>query len=109
LIERRELIAAIAAAIGTHSLAGLSGKGLEGLWRDGRAGAISRFLGPFCVNACLIARGLQFTDAILQQWIGAIGDAVLDGVVEPLEFEIRLGRAPGVEDTTPQLPRLRLS
>jgi hypothetical protein len=63
--ERAEVIAAVAAAIGQHALAGCPGKGLESLWRDGRAGAINRVLGPLCVKAGLIARGLQFSDAVL--------------------------------------------
>src|SRR6267143_2633061 len=90
--ERAKVIAAVATAIGSHPLAGCPGKGLEGLWRDGRAGAINRFLGPLCVKAGLIARGHQFTDAVLQQGIGEIGDAVLDGVVKPLEFGVCLSR-----------------
>jgi hypothetical protein len=48
----------------------------------GRAGAINRVLGPLGVNAGLVARRLQFTDAILQHGVRGIGDAVLDGIVE---------------------------
>lgn len=59
----------------------------------GRTSAIDRFLGPLCVEAGLIARGLQFTDAVLQQGIGEIGNVILDGVIEPLEFGICLGLA----------------
>src|SRR5258706_88360 len=58
----------------------------------GRAGAINRFLGPLCVKAGLIARGHQFTDAVVQQGIGEIGDAVLDGVVKLLELGVCLSR-----------------
>jgi len=54
--------------------------------------ALNRFLGSLCVKAGPIARGLQFTDAVFQQGIGEIGDTVLDGVLEPLEFGIGLGR-----------------
>jgi hypothetical protein len=35
-----------------------------------RAGAINRVLDPLSVNAGLVERGLQFTDAVLQQRIG---------------------------------------
>ncbi|WP_366145826.1 hypothetical protein [Bradyrhizobium sp.] len=90
--ECAEIVAAVAAAVGPHPLAGCPGKGLEGLWRDGRAAAINRLLGPLCVKACLISRGLQFSDAVLQHRIRQIGDAVLDGVVQPLEFGVCLRR-----------------
>jgi hypothetical protein len=40
----------------------------------------------------LVPDGLQFGDAVLQQQVGEIGDTILDGVVEPLELAIRLGR-----------------
>ena len=90
--ERAEVIAAVASALGPHALAGCPGKRLEGLWRDGRAGAINRVLGPLCVKAGLIARRLELTDAVLQHGVREIGDTVLDGVVEPLEFGVRLAR-----------------
>ena len=54
----------------------------------GRAGAINRVLGPLCVKAVLVARGLRFSDAILQHGVGEIGDTVLDRIVEPLEFGV---------------------
>jgi hypothetical protein len=43
----------------------------------------------------LVARGLQFTDAVFQRRVGQIGDAILDRVVAALEFGFRLGRALG--------------
>lgn len=43
-------------------------------------------------KAGLVARGLQFTDAVLQHGVGEIGDAILDGVLQPLEFGVCLGR-----------------
>jgi len=90
--ERAKVIAAVAASLGPHPLAGRPGKGLERLWCDSRSGAFDRILGPLCVKAGLVARGLQFADAILQHGIGEIGDTVLDGIIEPLEFGICLGR-----------------
>src|SRR6266699_978395 len=51
--ERAEVVAAVAAAIDPQALAGRPGKRLEGLWCDGRAGAINRVLGPLCVKAGL--------------------------------------------------------
>jgi hypothetical protein len=53
--ERAEVVAAVASALGPHPLAGGPGKRLKGLWRDGRAGAINRVLGPVCVKAGLVA------------------------------------------------------
>ena len=57
-----------------------------------RPGPFNRVLGPLCVKAGLIACSLQFTDAVLQHGVGQIYDAILDGIVEPLEFGVRLGR-----------------
>ena len=86
------MIAAVAAVLGPHALAGRLGKRLESLRCDARPGAINRFLGPLCVKPGLISRGLQFTNAVLQHGIGQIGDAILDGVIESLELGVRLGR-----------------
>ena len=85
--------AAIAAALGPHPLAGVPGKRLEGLRCDGRAAAFDRVLGSLCVRAGLVANGLEFRNSVLQHWIGEIGNAVLDCVVEALELGIGLGRA----------------
>jgi hypothetical protein len=54
--ERAEVIAAVAAALGPHALAGGPGKRLESLRCDGGAGPVNRVLGPLCVKAGLIAR-----------------------------------------------------
>src|SRR5438128_9827506 len=43
--------------------------------------------------AGLVADGLEFGDAIFEHWVGEIGDAVLDSVIEPLEFGGCFGRA----------------
>jgi hypothetical protein len=87
------MIAAVTAVLGSHALAGGPGKRLESLRCDCRPGAITRALGPLCIKAGLVARGLQLTDAVLQQWVGQISDAILDGVVESLEFGVGLGRS----------------
>jgi hypothetical protein len=60
---------------------------------DRRSAAFHRILGPLSVKAGLVARGLQFTGAVLQHGIGQIGNTILDGVVEPLEFGVCFGRA----------------
>ncbi len=86
------MIEAAAAAIGPHSLAGCPGKRLESLRCDNWSGPFDRILAPLCVKAGLIARGLQFSDAVLQHGIRQIGDTVLDGVVQPLKFAICFGR-----------------
>ncbi|QQO37139.1 hypothetical protein JJC00_16935 [Bradyrhizobium diazoefficiens] len=86
------MIAAVAAVLGSHALAGFPGERFESLRCNARPGAINRVLGPLRVKAGLVARGLQFTDAVLQHGIGQISDAILDGIVQPLEFGICLGR-----------------
>ena len=91
--ERAKVIAAVAAAIAPHALAGGPGKCLESLRCDRRSATFNRILGPLSVKAGLVARGLQFSDAVLQHGIGEIGDAVPDRIVEPLEFW-RLPRPP---------------
>src|SRR5258706_2456618 len=91
--ERAQVIAAVAAAIGAHALAGCSGKCLESLRCDSRSGPFDRILGRLRVQAGLIARGLQFTDTVLQQGVGEISDAIFDRIVEPPEFGVCLGRA----------------
>jgi hypothetical protein len=75
------VLASVAAAIDPHALARCPGKRFESLLRDRRSGPFNRVLGPLCVKADLIARGLQFTDAVLQHGGGQIGDAILDRVV----------------------------
>ena len=47
------MIAAVAAVVGPHSLAGCPGKRSESLRHDGRPGPINRILGPLCVKASL--------------------------------------------------------
>ena len=91
--ERAKMIAAVAAVLGPHALAGRPGKRLESLRCDARPGPINRLLGPLSVKPGLISRGLQFTNAVLQHGVGQIGDAILDGVIESLEFGVCLGRA----------------
>ena len=86
------MIAAITAGLSPHALAGLPGEGLQGLRCDSRSRAIDRFLGALCVSAGLIADGLELGNAVLQHWVGEIGNAVLDGVVEPLELGFCFGR-----------------
>jgi hypothetical protein len=87
------VIAAVAAVLGPHALASCPGKRLESLRCDARPGAINRLLSPLSVKPGLISRGLQFTNAVLQHGVGQISDAILDGVIESLEFGICLGRA----------------
>jgi hypothetical protein len=76
--ERAEVIAAVATAIGPHTLARRPGKRLERFRCDRRSGAFNRILGSLRVKAGLVARGLQFTDPVLQHGVGQIGDAILD-------------------------------
>ena len=64
--ERAEVIAAVAAVLGSHALAGCPGKRLERFRCDRRSAPFDRILGPLCVQAGLVARGLQLSDAVLQ-------------------------------------------
>src|ERR1700681_4271864 len=50
LSERAEVIAAVAAAVGPHPLAGRPGKRLESLWCECRSGAFYRILSPLSVK-----------------------------------------------------------
>jgi hypothetical protein len=78
----RWVIAAIAAALGPHPLAGRSGKQLYRLRCDGRTLSIYRALGPLSVGMGLIADGFQLGDAVLQRQVREIGHAIFNGVVE---------------------------
>lgn len=49
-----------------------------------------RALGPLSIGSGLIADRFQFGIAILQHQVEEIGDAVLNGVVEPLELGVCL-------------------
>jgi hypothetical protein len=86
------VITVVAAALGPHALARRPGACLEGLRCDARRESFQRSLGPLCVSAGLIADSLQLRNAALQHRVGEIGNAVLDGVVEPLELGVDLGR-----------------
>ena len=90
--QRTHDVLTAAAVVGPHSLAGCPGKRSESLRHDGRPGPINRILGPLCVKAGLVACCFEFGDTVLQLGIREIGNAILDGVVEPPEFGIRLGR-----------------
>jgi hypothetical protein len=91
--ERAKVIAAVAAGLGAHAPAGLPGKRLERLRCNARALPFYRALGPLSVSVGLIADSLQLGNTVLQQRVGKIGDAILDGVVEPLELGVDFGRA----------------
>jgi hypothetical protein len=70
--ERAEVIAAVT------TVARRPGKRLERFRCDRRSGAFNRILGSLRVKAGMVARGLQFTDPVLQHGVGQIGDAILD-------------------------------
>ncbi|HEY3643525.1 MAG TPA: hypothetical protein VGL31_20685 [Xanthobacteraceae bacterium] len=56
--ECAQVIAAVAAALGSHALAGLPGKRFEGLGWDDRPDSFYRTLGSLCVGVGLISDGL---------------------------------------------------
>ncbi len=60
--------------------------------RDGRSDPFKGTLGPLRIGVGLFADGLQLGNAVLQHRVGEIGDAIFDGVVEPLELGVRFGR-----------------
>jgi hypothetical protein len=41
----------------------------------------------------LVANSLEVCDTLLQRWVVEIGDAGLDGVIEPLQAQVGLGCA----------------
>ena len=55
---------------------------------DVRPEPFDRVLGPLCVSTGLIADHLELGNSVLQHRVREIGDAVLDRVVEPLEFGV---------------------
>jgi hypothetical protein len=84
--ECAKVVATIAAAFCPHPLAGLPGERFESLRCDARPEPVDRVLGPLCVGADLIADCLELRNSVLQHWVCEIRDAILNRVVEPLEF-----------------------
>src|SRR5262249_53453079 len=80
LRERAEVVATVAAAVGSHSFAGLRGERFESLRRDARPEPIERTLGPLCVSAGLITDGPKLGHTLFEHRVGDVGDAVLDRV-----------------------------
>ena len=109
LRERPQMVAPKSAVLSTHAAAGDCGESRQ----LGRREALARGLdGDLCtlgIHARLIARRLQFINALIERRIVEIGDAALYGRVEALqprlgfrrpfgEF-VRLGSTPPVWDT----------
>ncbi|ALK09716.1 hypothetical protein [Blastochloris viridis] len=88
------MVAAIAAALKPNVLAGGVGEGAGHLQRD-RLGSrvVEHCLCPFGVGAGLIPDCLETVDAVFQRRIVNIGNARLNGVIEPLEAQFRFGGA----------------
>jgi hypothetical protein len=55
--ERAQVVAPVAAVVGSHSFASGPGERFESLHRDTRSKPIERTLGPLCVSACRITDG----------------------------------------------------
>src|SRR3981189_3715586 len=87
------MVAAIAATFGAHPFASLLGECFERLRRDARTEPFYGVLGSLCVSAGLVADRLELGNSVLQHRVGEIGDAVLDRVVEPLEFGVCFARS----------------
>ena len=62
--ECAEVVAAIAAALGAHALAGLPGECFERLRRDARPEPFERILGSLCVGASLVADRLELGNTL---------------------------------------------
>ncbi|MDQ7263735.1 hypothetical protein NM680_18215 [Paracoccus sp. PS-1] len=88
------MVATVAATIQTDAFARGGGELLEHLRRDGLLPRVLEHgLRPLGISLGLIANGLEAVDAVFQGWVIQIGDACLDGVIEPLEAQFRFGRA----------------
>ena len=80
------MVAAIAATVNPHPLAGGAGEFFDHGRRDRLLPRAFRHrLGTFGVGLRLIADGLEASYAILERRVVQIGDAGLDGVIKPLE------------------------
>ena len=88
-----EVVAAVTAAGNVHALSRRLGELADHLRRDRLlTRAFQRGPRPFGVDLGLVAYGLQTGDALLQRWVVQIGDTRLNGVVEPLQPQLRLDR-----------------
>ena len=120
--ERAEVVAAIAAAVDPDPLACGPGESLDhcgviACWLD----AFQHRGGALGVGLRLVADRLEACDALLQRRVVEIGDAGLDGVIEPLQPQVGFGGAlvqfgdvlaaalgallPAVKDARPESPR----
>ena len=79
------MIAAIAAAREANALAGFLGENGDMVRRDRHAETLGGLAGALGVGPGLIGGDFQFGNALPQSGIVEVGDARLDGVIEPLE------------------------
>jgi len=87
------VFAAIAAAVDPNALSGGLGEFLDHSGGDCLLPRTFRHrLGAVGVGLGLVAYRLQTGDAFLQGRVVQIGDASLDGVIEPLQPQIRFSR-----------------
>jgi len=88
------VIAAISAAVDPDPLAGGPGELPDHGGGDGLlARTFQHGLRAFGICLGLIPNGLEAANAFLQRRVVQIGDAGLDGVIEPLEARVGLGGA----------------
>ena len=86
LSQGAKVFAPIAAAVDPDALAGSPGEPLQHGGRDRLLPhTFGQRLGAVGVGLGLIADGLQACDALRERWVVQIGDASLDGVIEPLQ------------------------
>jgi hypothetical protein len=71
------MVTAVTAGVGPHAPAGVAAEGFERPRCDAEPSPIQRALGPLCIGTVLVADGLQLGHALLEQWIGDVGNSVL--------------------------------
>ncbi|HEX3701253.1 MAG TPA: hypothetical protein VHV27_11335 [Phenylobacterium sp.] len=88
------MVAPIASDRPAQPLASGLGKGLELIWSDLDAATLQRAGGALSIGLGLCFERPQFGDARLQRFVTDVGHTALDGLVEPLQPRIGLGRLP---------------
>jgi len=69
------------------------GEAAQRVGRDRLAGALQGDARPLRVHASLVARCLQLRDAVLERRVVQVGEAALDGVIQPLQPRVGFRRS----------------
>ncbi len=89
--ERAQMVAPVAAFGVAHPFSRLSGECAQRLRGERRPGLFDFGRRAVGVDSRLIPDGSQLGDALLEPWIGKIGDAMLDGFIEPHQLGVGFG------------------